>query len=87
MWGNTLNGLRGVRLRWIAKVVVGKGQPSKWKVETNFIKLQKKSQKDLIKSWCLLNQIGQSTTKVDSMELVSDEESAALQCQKAEPSG
>ena len=40
--------------------------------------LRKWSQKDLIKSWCLLNQNGQSTTKVDSMKLISDEESACF---------
>ena len=34
-------GLRGVKFQDCKSFLVGKGQPSKWKVETNFTQLQK----------------------------------------------
>ena len=43
---------------------------------------------DLIESWCLFNQNGQSTTKVDSMRLCFLMKKVfALQCHGAEPNG
>ena len=79
-------GQRSVRLPWIAKVWLEKPTVPKRKVETIFTQLRKRS-KDLIKSWCLLNQNGQSTTKVDSMKPCLMKKVFALQCHEALPSG
>ena len=84
---NTLKGQRSVRLPWIAKVWLEKPtfRSGKWKLSSPSYG---SGLRDLIKSWCLLNQNGQSTTKVDSMKpCFLMKKVFALQCHKAGPSG
>ena len=56
--GEDLEGPKRCQIAMDCKSFGWKSQPSKWKEGTNFTQLQKWSQKDLIKSWCLLNQNG-----------------------------